>query len=125
VANESKDLRFRILASLVGGEAIDRFNGELSNISKSAQNVSSELSNLRKVSQALAGAWVVREAIAFGKNLINIADEMDELSEKTGVAVEDLAAFKGIAEVEGISIEEMAGYPSKTIYRYRGDGNRK
>jgi hypothetical protein len=113
VANESKDLRFRILASLVGGEAIDRFNGELSNISKSAQNVSSELSNLRKVSQALAGAWVVREAIAFGKNLINIADEMDELSEKTGVAVEDLAAFKGIAEVEGISIEELAGYLRK------------
>jgi hypothetical protein len=113
VANESKDLRFRILASLVGGEAIDRFNDELSNISKSAQNVSSELSNLRKVSQALAGAWVVREAIAFGKNLINIADEMDELSEKTGVAVEDLAAFKGIAEVEGISIEEMAGYLRK------------
>jgi hypothetical protein len=113
VANESKDLRFRILASLVGGEAIDRFNGELSNISKSAQNVSSELSNLRKVSQALAGAWVVREAIAFGKNLINIADEMDELSEKTGVAVEDLAAFKGIAEVEGISIEEMAGFLRK------------
>jgi hypothetical protein len=113
VANESKDLRFRILASLVGGEAIDRFNGELSNISKSAQNVSSELSNLRKVSQALAGAWVVREAIAFGKNLINIADEMDELSEKTGVAVDDLAAFKGIAEVEGISIEEMAGFLRK------------
>jgi lambda family phage tail tape measure protein len=109
MANENKDLRFRILASVVGGEAIDRFNGELSNISKSAQSVSSNMSTLTRSAQALAGAWVVREVVSFGKNLINVADEMDELSEKTGVAVEDLAAFKGAAEVEHMSLEDMAG----------------
>lgn len=104
---ENKDLRFRILASIVGGDSVNRFNSELSNVSKSASQMNNQFDSVKAGLKGLAGAWVVKEAVQFTKNLINMADELDELSEKSGVAVEAISALQGMAEVEGISLQEL------------------
>lgn len=109
MANENKDLRFRILAQLVGGDVITKFRNDISATTVAADNMSSKLDSLTTGVKSLAGAYVVREAIQFTRELINQADELDELSEKTGVAVESLAQFKAVAEIEGIALEELAG----------------
>lgn len=107
MANENKDLRFRILAQLVGGDVINKFQNDIRSTTKSAENMSSKLDSLSAGIKTLAGAWVVKEAITFTRELINVADELDELSEKTGIAVEDLAQFKAIADIEGIALQEL------------------
>lgn len=105
---DNKDLRFRILASIVGGEAINKFSSDIDKTARNADRASSRMNALTGAVKTLAGAWVIKEAVQFSKGLVNLGDELDELSQKTGIAVEDLAAFKGAAEIDNIAVNELA-----------------
>lgn len=104
-----KDLKYRILAQVVGAESVDKFNDRLGNLDKNTDKIKSKLTGLSTGIKTLASAFVVTEAVKFTKDLINVADELDELSEKTGIAVKDLSGFQAVAQIEGIAIEELTG----------------
>lgn len=108
MADENKNLRFRILASIVGGEAINRFNSDINKTAKSANSITDKLGSLKTGFSALAGAWVTTEAVAYGRQLIDMADNLDELAEKSGIAVDTLAKLQGGAAIEGVAIEQLA-----------------
>jgi hypothetical protein len=57
---------------------------------------------------ALAGAFAVEKLVEFTREAINVGDELDELSQKIGITVEQLSAFSLTAHIEGISNESFA-----------------
>lgn len=105
----TEDLKFRVLASVTGQGAIESFRKQVAGIGRDAGSVRNSVGSLTNGLKALAGAYVVNEAVQFGRSLIQTADSLDELSEKTGVAVSELAALSGAAQIEGISIDALGG----------------
>jgi hypothetical protein len=67
------------------------------------------------VTAAAAGAGVA--LFALGKKGIDTADEMNDLSQRIGISVEDLAGYKLAAESSGTSLEGMAtGVKRLSVY---------
>lgn len=65
-----------------------------------------------KLSGVLSGFAALAGATAFGgiiKGAIDAADELDELSQKSGATVESLSAMKGVAKIAGADMEQVAG----------------
>jgi hypothetical protein len=60
------------------------------------------------LSAAIAGGFSIAAITAFVKSSIDAADELNDLSQKTGIAVETLAGFKLVAEQNGTTIEGVA-----------------
>ncbi len=65
-----------------------------------------------KVSAAIGGFAALAGVGAFAgivKGAIDAADELDELSQKSGATVESLSAMKGVAKIAGADMEQVAG----------------
>lgn len=72
---------------------------------------------------SLAGIGVglsVGSFAAFVKNSIDAADNLNDLSKKTGVAVEQLGGFKLAADSSGTSLEDVGGALGK-LNKYMGE----
>lgn len=95
-----QDLRFRVLAQVVGQQAVDGLRTSFDRLN-STGNI------LRNGLKLLAGAFAAREAIQFGKELIDTADNLRDLSIQTGISVRDLSGFKTAAEQSGTSLENL------------------
>lgn len=104
----TQDLKFRVLSQVVGQGAIESFRKQISGLGKDASSVRGSVNSLTSGLKLLAGSLVAREAINFGRSIVNVADELDELSEKTGIAVKELASLKGAADIEGIAVDNLA-----------------
>ena len=113
MANDVKDLRFRVLAQVLGTDAIKELDSEIKKVANTASGSTNKFSSLATGVKALAGAFVVQQAISFSKSLIDMGDELQALSEKTGVAVEDLAGFKVAAETGNLGVDSLTKYLAK------------
>lgn len=98
----TKDLKFRIAVGVTGQGSVDKLRGSVQGLSSAGGSLATGL-------KALAGAFVVKEAIQFGKNLIDTADSLRDLSQKTGVSVKDLASFQAAAEQADLPLEGLEG----------------
>jgi lambda family phage tail tape measure protein len=108
-----KDLRFKILAQVIGAEAVDKFNDRLGNLDRTTTQIKGKLSGLSSGIRTLASAFILTEAVRFTKSLIDAGDELNKLSQKTGVAVGDLAGLKGAADLSDVSFEGLTGSLTK------------
>jgi lambda family phage tail tape measure protein len=108
MANENKDLRFRVLAQVVGSEAISELNQKVSSLGNTATGIKGKFDSLASGIRGLAGAFVIQQAVQFTKSLIDTGDELLALSEKTGVAVKDLSGFKAAAEMGNLPFENLS-----------------
>lgn len=57
---------------------------------------------------ALAGAGVAASLVAGVKHIIDLGDEMNDLSQKVGISVKDLATWRLAAEQSGTSLDSVA-----------------
>lgn len=124
---DTQDLRFRVLAQVLGTDAIKELDDQINKVTNSAQKGGNGFTALKTGIQALAGAFVVQQAVQFSKSLIDMGDELKDLAEKTGVTVEDLSGFKVAAETGGIGVEELTksfAKLSKNLIE-AGTGNRQ
>lgn len=81
-------------------KGVAELNKFQSNADRMAKNVSGAFKTL--------GAGLVGTAIvAFGKNVLNAADDLNDMSIRTGVAVKDLASLRTVAEQNGTSLENV------------------
>lgn len=80
-----------------GVAELNRFQ---SNADRMAKGVSTAFTTL--------GAGVVGGAlVAFGKNVLDAADSLNDMSVRTGVTVKDLASLRTVAEQNGTSLENV------------------
>lgn len=113
MASENKDLRYKILASVVGTDAITRFNNELKSTADASKKVTTDFDKLMAGAKKLAGLWVTNEVIQYGKHLIDTGNKIGDVSQKTGVAVRDLSELSSAAEMGGIGLETLAANLNK------------
>jgi hypothetical protein len=70
-------------------------------------NISSLQNTLRGIAGPLAAAFSVAAITAFGKSLIDTADRIAEISQKTGVAAETLSSLSNAAKMNGVDMEGL------------------
>lgn len=97
----AQDLKIDIVATDKTGAAFRSVQGGLDGIQKSSSLLSNTLAGLTSVFAAIQVAQLA-------KGLIDVADRMDELSKRTGIAVEELSSLSNTAMLAGSSQEEFA-----------------
>jgi hypothetical protein len=97
----AQDLKIDIVATDKTGAAFKSVQGGLDGIQKSSSLLSNTLAGLTSVFAAIQVAQLA-------KGLIDVADRMDELSKRTGIAVSELSALSNTAALAGSSQEEFA-----------------
>jgi hypothetical protein len=96
----SKDVSIDIVAQDRTGAAFKSVKGGLSDMSSSVGMVTGKIAGLTSVLAAIGGAAQI-------KGLIDSADNMNKLSQKTGIAVSELSSLSNTADLAGVSNEQL------------------
>ena len=96
----SKDVSIDIVAQDKTGAAFRSVKGGLSDMSSSVGMVTGKIAGLTAVLAAIGSAAQV-------KGLIDSADNMVKLSQKTGIAVSELSSLSNTADLAGVSNEQL------------------
>lgn len=96
----AQDLKIDILAT-------DKTGAAFRSVQSGLKQVDSATSGVRNAMVGLGSAIAALGAITYVRNVINIADSMDELSKRTGIAVETLSSLSNTAAMAGSSQEEL------------------
>ena len=102
------DAALKITASVAGENNIRRFQNSLQGLEGRIKNTSRAADLLVTGIKGLAAAAVTGGVLALAKSAIDLADDMRDLSQRTGVSVQTLGQFKVAAELSGSSIEGVA-----------------
>jgi hypothetical protein len=97
----AQDLKIDIVATDKTGAAFKSVQGGLDGINKSSSALNTALAGLTTVFAAI-------QFVQIAKGLVDVADRMDELSKRTGVAVEELSSLSNTAMLAGSSQEELS-----------------
>lgn len=102
----------KIVADVVGEEKVERLSRSIGRMGDTAGRVSGGLKGMLGAAGGLSGALGALAPAVTGvglasmaKGAIDAADDMNDLSQKTGVSVEQLSRFKQAADASGTSIE--------------------
>lgn len=96
----AQDLKIDILAT-------DKTGAAFRSVQSGLSQVNAATSSVRNAMAGLGGAIAALGALTYVRNVINIADSMDELSKRTGIAVETLSSLSNTAALAGSSQEEL------------------
>lgn len=106
----------KIKADVQGEGQVQALGRAIGGLSGTAGKVTGTLGGLAKGAGALSGALGSLVPLATGaglaamaKGAIDAADNMNDLSQKTGVSVENLSRFQQAANASGTSIEAVGG----------------
>lgn len=105
---QDQKLQFSILAKVVGAQAVTDLKNQVASVGKAAGGIQKDFGALTGALKALAGAYAIREGIQFAKNLLDTADKLDEVAQRTGTSASELAKFSGAAELSGVGIDGLA-----------------
>ena len=84
--------------------------GDSSNAVKAIERLRKELGSLDSIAKtafSLGGVISVAGLVAYTKAIIDAADKLDEMSSRTGVAVEDLGKLQYAAKLSGVESEQL------------------
>jgi hypothetical protein len=103
-----------ILKIGVKADGIQAVSGQIKGLETAAKGVDGAFGGLKNVVGNLTGGLVALGAglsvaglVAFAKSAIDAADNMRDLSQKTGVSVENLSKFQQVANQSGTDIESV------------------
>ena len=105
----------KIQASVDGTASINGLEKSLTSLDRKADGLNSSFGKLKGGAGAMSGALgALVPAVAIGglaalaKKSIDAGDHLDELSQRTGVSVENLSRFGAAADDSGSSVDEVA-----------------
>jgi len=98
----------KIKASVDGIAQIDALQRSLGNADKQATGLQGAFGRMRGALGALLPAAGVAGLVALGKQSVDAADNLNDLSQRTGVAVESLSRFGNAARDSGSNVDEVA-----------------
>lgn len=84
--------------------------GDSSNAVKAVDRLRKELGSLDSIAKAafsLGGVISAAGLVAYTKSIIDAADALDQMSERTGVSVEDLGRLQYAAKLSGVESEQL------------------
>ena len=99
----------KITAGVSGQQAVDQLRTSMDRMKDTVDGVSSRFGALKGAMAGLAGAAVVAGFVSMMRSMINTADHLNDLSMKTGIAVEDLDALGFAAEQNGSNLDQVSG----------------
>ena len=99
----------KINAGVTGQQAVDQLRTSMDRMRDSVQGVSSRFGVLQGALTGLASAAVVSGFVSMIKSAIDMADKLNDLRQKTGIAVEDLDALGYAAELNGSNLDAVSG----------------
>lgn len=102
------DAVFKITASVVGANAVKSLSNDIKAASTSGDNLKRSLAQGALALKAFAGSLAVREFATFIQRQVDTADHFNDLSQKTGVAVESLSQYAVAAQNSGTDIDALA-----------------
>ncbi len=100
-----KNLQFKIFASVVGAQSIDKLKGSVDGVNSSAKGLVGSLGGARQVVAGFAAALAGSAVVNYAKGILNTADNLDDLAQKTGVSASTLASFEGALKNADVSLE--------------------
>ncbi len=100
------NVALKISAGVTGQQAVDQLRTSMDRLSGSANMIKGAFA-------ALGGAAVLAGFVGMIKGAIDTGDHLFDLSQKTGIAVEDLDALGFAAELNGSSLDQVSGALSK------------
>jgi hypothetical protein len=108
------DALLRIKAAVTGEDQISGLGRALGGLNKTAGSVTGGLKGIGGATggllgplSALTGLLSGAGLVAMAKGAIDAADNMNDLSQKTGVSVEQLSRFEQAANMSGATIEDV------------------
>lgn len=102
------DAMLRIKADVQGENNIRRLGNSMQGLQGQVKNTSMAVAGLGMAFRGLGAALAVGGFSAAIKGAIDLADDMRDMSQRTGVAIETLGKFKVAAELSGSSLEGVA-----------------
>jgi lambda family phage tail tape measure protein len=102
------DAALKITANVVGENNIRRLGNSMQGLEGQIKNTSQAAGLLVMGIKGLAAAAVTGGVVALAKSAIDLADDMRDLSQRTGVSIQTLGQFKIAAELSGSSLEGVA-----------------
>jgi ABC-type transporter Mla subunit MlaD len=124
------DAVLKVRADVQGQGEIDGLSRSLGNLNKAAQGTQGGLSRMGQAAKGLGGmlgalapVGAIAGLAALGKRSIDTADNLNDMSQRTGVAVESLSRFGAAAEDSGSSIEGVAKGMGQLAKRVADTGN--
>lgn len=102
MAASTQDLRFRVLAQVVGADAINRLNNNMDSLNRKGTATAGAFK--------LLGTYFGAQAIvSYTSSLIDMGGQMFDLSQKTGVSASKLQRFREQAEQADVPLESLTG----------------
>ena len=101
MANNEVKLKLSVDGARAVLSDFDRVRSGMSGVSDAAATASGAM-------RALGAAFSVGAAVAWGKAMINAADSMNDMSQRVGIAVRDLAKYELAASQSGTTMETLA-----------------
>jgi hypothetical protein len=98
----------KITANVVGENNIRRLGNSMQGLEGQIKNTNQAAGLLVMGIKGLAAAAVTSGVVALAKSAIDLADDMRDLSQRTGVSIQTLGQFKIAAELSGSSLEGVA-----------------
>ena len=102
------DAMLKITANVVGENNIRRLGNSMQGLEGRIKNASLATNLLYSGLKGLAAGLVTGGIVAVAKSAIDLADDMRDLSQRTGVGIETLGRFKVAADMSGTSLEGVA-----------------
>ena len=102
------DAVLKIKTKVEGENNIRRLGNSMQGLQGQVKNTSMAVAGLSTAFRGLGAALAVGGFSAAIKGAIDLADDMRDLSQRTGVGIETLGQFKVAAELSGSSIEGVA-----------------
>lgn len=107
------NVALKITAGVSGQQAVDQLRTSMQKLGDGANDVAGRFGVMKGALAALAGSAVVAGFVAMMRSIIETADKLNDLSQKTGIAVADLDALGYAAELNGTNLDQVSGAISK------------
>jgi len=102
-----QNLTLKIKVGVDGQPQVELLNTSLEKVQNTTKSMGSNFLGLSNALKGLAAAFTVREAFNFSKSIVDLGDELQKASQKTGFAVSDLSKLKATAELAGLGFDGL------------------
>lgn len=99
--------QINISAQFSGQGAVDQAKQSLSALSGAAKDNATIFGTLGTAVKGFIAAYAAKEIIDTVSSIIDLGDQLEKMSEKTGIGVDALSALKGAAEASGVAFDSI------------------
>lgn len=97
----------KINAGVTGQQAVDQLRTSMDKLDNAATSVGRGFDMAKTAVGAFIGLQAIQGVLTFARETINAADQLDEMSERTGIAVSTLSELDFAAKMNGKSLDDV------------------